>query len=215
MHQRRILAVAALCAVLMAPPAAAQSNVPVAPDQTYVHAASGMSFPPSVGEFRRGRVARYAEDGSDESVGYGRIAPGGEIIVTVYVYPAPQVIDLGSAPDTIVAARLLACSNEFDTVQAQIEQAYRDEQLVTETSADLVQAGANHLGFHATYTLTSPDFMGRRHEPLRSEAYLFCHVGGAWSVKYRISYPAAYDASAEIAAFMQALIWTIGPEATL
>jgi hypothetical protein len=65
----------------------------------------------------------------------------------------------------------------------------------------------------AAYTFTAPLFAGRRNQPVRSEAYLFCYVGGRWSVKYRFTHPADQDVRALIGAFRRELAWTIEPAA--
>jgi hypothetical protein len=195
--------------------AAAQTELQVPRGQDYVQAATGATFPARIGVFNRGRIVQYADDGTDMSAGYGRILPGEEIVVTLYVYPSPAVASVNSPPEVVTTARALTCSRQFDTVQQEIEQTYDDESLVSEGAFDFERNGVTHIGFRATYTLTSPAFMGRANTPLRSEAYLFCHVGGRWSVKYRFSYPVDYDASAQIAAFMQDWAWTIPPEPPL
>lgn len=184
--------------------AVAQEDVPVPRDAPYVQSATGMSFPPAVGDFRRGRVTRYAPDGTDESAGYGRIIANGEIIATVYVYPSPAL----SGPATAEAQRA-GCAQQFDAVLRELEGVYADESLVSQGETHLSQGGAERAGMGAVYTLTAPRFMGRENERLRSETHLFCYVGGRWSVKYRISYPENYNASAAIAAFMRDLTWTI------
>jgi hypothetical protein len=60
--------------------------------------------------------------------------------------------------------------------------------------------------------VTNKKFAGRENVLLRSDVYAFCHVGGKWTVEYRIDYPFDYDAGLQIAAFMRNLIWTIPPE---
>lgn len=202
------LAAAVVGVALAAAPAAAE-DIPVAPGQDYVQTATGMVFPPRVGPFQRTRIYRYAADGSDESAGYNLLRPNAEIAVTVYVYPSPEMtIEPADTPDVVAAAQAIHCSAQFDRVQQEIAVTYRDATLVYESETS--HAGAP--GYSATYTFTSDNFMGRRDQPLRSEAYLFCFIGGRWSVKYRFSYPAGVDAGADIAAFMDGLVWTIGQE---
>jgi hypothetical protein len=205
------LLAAVLAAVALAAPAGAQ-EVQVAPGQTYVHAASGMQFPAQVGDFVRGRIHRYGPD--DESAGYHLGRASREITITVYVYPSPA---LSLAPDTdpvgVLAAQALMCSAQFDTAQQEIDAAYDDETLIGEGSSEMPYAGAVTLGHTASYNLTAPTFWGRRNVPVRSDAYLYCYVGGRWSVKYRISYPASADVSADIAALMRVLPCTMAPAA--
>ena len=169
-----------------------------------------MMFPTQVGEFRRVSVYRYAADGSDESAGYNLYQPGAHIAATVYVYPAPgTVIAKRPQPETAPAAKDQLCSGEFDRVQLEIEGAYEGDTLIEESGT----AHGETPGLRAVYTFTAPIFAGRRDQAVRSEAYLFCYVGGRWSVKYRFTYPADQDVRALIDAFMRDLAWTIEPAA--
>ncbi|MGH6949451.1 MAG: hypothetical protein ACREH4_01120 [Vitreimonas sp.] len=197
----------AFATAALASSAAAQEEVSVPQGEAYVQAATGMTFPAQVGDFNRISVYRYAADGSNESAGYNLYRRGAEIAATVYVSPSPGLaIGPGSPPETVLVAQALLCSAEFDRVQLGIQSAHEGEALVEES-------GTTHgetPGFRATYTFTSPNFAGRRNIAVKSEAYLFCYVGGRWSVKYRFTYPADHDVRAAIDAFMRDLAWTIG-----
>lgn len=202
----RTLAAALAGAALMSS-AAAQEEVSVPRGEAYIQAATGMTFPAQVGEFNRVSVYRYAADGTDESAGYNLYRRGAHVAATVYVYPSPELeIGPGSQPETVLAAQALLCSAQFDRVQLEIEGAYEGETLIEES-------GTMHdetLGFRAAYTFTSPNFARRRNVEVKSEAHLFCFVGGRWSVKYRFTYPVDQDVRAVIDAFMRDLAWTIG-----
>ena len=81
----------------------------------YVHVGSGFRFPKAVGEFTRVKITEYNAAATDVSVGYNQDLPGKQIAVTVYVYPAPNV--LGPAQDE-------ACSDQFRSMKAEIESAH-------------------------------------------------------------------------------------------
>jgi hypothetical protein len=49
-------------------------------------------------------------------------------------------------------------------------------------------------------------FAGSR-MPVRSRLYLFCYVGGKWTVKYRFTHPKSEDADREIQEFIQKWSW--------
>src|SRR5581483_7026827 len=53
--------------------------------ETYVHPASGFSFPADVGTFTRVSAYRYDDEGRDVSVGYSD--RGLKVLITAYVYP--------------------------------------------------------------------------------------------------------------------------------
>src|SRR5688572_5900640 len=71
----------------------------------YVHEKSGMTFPIAVGDFQRGAVQRYDREGLDVSAGYNLFDSRRQIIATVYVYPAPSLLSIGSPPQTVDSAR--------------------------------------------------------------------------------------------------------------
>lgn len=197
-------------AVIATPPSAtAQVEVRTPDGQPYVQAASGMSFPAAIRDFERERTYRYSPDGRDESVGYNRRAVGKDITATIYVYPSPRIDSSGQ--HGIEAARARLCRAQFDGVRQEIEGVYADEALVLDEQVSVTQANVTYSGHQAIYTLTPP-IGARKDERLRSEVFLYCYVGGRWSVKLRFSYPLDYNARADIDAFLHDFAWTIPPE---
>jgi hypothetical protein len=210
---RLFIAAAFLSIVLSGTKAQERLSVPL--NQDYVQSASGMTFPPHVGAFDRGIVTRYQADGSDEGIGYNfvTVEPGVGVAATIYVSPSPMVTNLGSPNEVVEVAEALLCGQQFDAVQAQIEGVHRGAALVSEQAIARAHGDANLSGHAAIYSFVVPNFFGRSNVELRSEAYLFCHVGGRWSVKYRFTYPADLaEARGVIDAFMRQLAWTIPTE---
>lgn len=180
-----------------------------APSGPYIHFGSGMVFPVEVGPFTRAGVTRYAENGSNESVGYNFTAgPGAEIAATFYVYPPPPLTSIGSPPEVIAEAQAYLCASDFGQARVEIERAHPRARLLSSGEAVLPNAGKTHHGYQAHYNFTSARFATRQAVPVRSELYVFC-ASERWLVKYRFTYPADYDASPRIAAFMRDLRWTI------
>ena len=189
-------------------PADAPAN-PAKPYATYTQAASGMRYPAMIRDYKRVAVTRYNEDGTDESVGYNRVTPGTEISATIYVYPSPAVSGAG-APELVAAERARKCGQQFQAALGELTIVHRDAVLISDGDVVLRQAGARYAGHKTVHKYAAPfDFFGRAHAPLMSETYMFCFVGGFWTVEYRIDYPRDYDAHADIAAFMHDLRWTI------
>jgi hypothetical protein len=182
------------------------------PTGVYVQKPTGMAYPESVGNFRRVSIIRYAPDDSDESAGYNRYVPLKEIVATVYVFPSPTLRSFGSPRSVIEDARNHLCTDQFGAVKKEVTGAHPDAVLLQEGVAGLVQANVKHDGHFAAYKLTNSKFAGRENVLLRSDVDVFCYVGGKWTVEYRIDYPLDYEAAAEVADFMQHLIWTIPPE---
>jgi hypothetical protein len=84
--------------------------------------------------------------------------------------------------------------------------------LISDGATTLTQGSVAHTGHQASYNVTNATFLGRTQVAAHSDVYLFCYIGGKWTVEYRIAYPADYDASIPIANFMRDLTWTIPPE---
>jgi len=182
------------------------------PSGSYTQAATGMTYPDSVGQFRRVNIIRYKADGSDESAGYNDAAPMREINMTVYVFPSPPILSIGSPRSVVEDTRRQLCQSQYEKVQQEVRGAHPDAVLVEKKDASLTQTGITYAGHFASYDLTNTKFFGRVDVPSRSEAYLYCYVGGKWSVEYRIDYPRDFDATDSIARFMNDLVWTIPPE---
>lgn len=203
-----ILALGA-CRTTQAPPYTPHA-VQAPQGQAYIHVNSGMVFPVNVGPFTRAGVTRFSENAYDESVGYNAhaTAPGSEIAATVYVYPAPPLRSYGSPPEVIASARRQLCAYNFSNARLDIERANPDATLISSAEAVLHNGGAMHHGFQAHYNFTARRFAMRDAVPVRSELYVFC-ASERWLVKYRFTYPAEYDASPHIDAFLRGLLWTI------
>ena len=208
----KLFIAAAFLSIVLSGTAEAQERLSVPLNQDYVQRASGMTFPPHVGAFDRGLVTRYQADGSNEGVGYNfvTVEPGVGVAATIYVSPSPTVTNLGSPDEVVDVAEALLCSQQFDAVQAQIEGVHPGAALVSERAIARAHGDANLSGHAAIYSFVAPNFFGRSNVELRSEAYLFCYVGGRWSVKYRFTYPADLaEARGVIDAFVGQLAWTI------
>jgi hypothetical protein len=175
---------------------------------TYIHSASRMTYPPAVGRFTRTYLRQYDDAGYDVSVGYEFRSSHGRIVATVYVYPAPSVVGSPSGDEATIRAELT--DREFRARQLEILQATPGAKLIGEGNATLTQGAVRYTGKKAEYRLER--LFSDQRQQLGSELYLFCFVGGRWTLKYRFSYPVAFDAEREIATFMQGLAVTIPPE---
>lgn len=172
-----------------------------------VHQASGMDFPSRVGEFQRASGHVYNANGRDISVGYNMLGVNGTIVATVYVYPAPSLISIGSPDNVIADARAKLTQMEFARRKREIVLSHRDATLLDESPYDLVQASGSLAGWKAvfSYALNVNGNMA----PARSQLFVFCLVHGPWALEYRFTYPQSLDASPAIKAFMQMLRVTI------
>jgi hypothetical protein len=187
----RFSAIIALCAL----PQTALGLEVMHPEGIYTQAPTGMSYPDAVDQFRRINIIRYKPDGSDESAGYNDTTPMHEINMTVYVFPSPSILSIGSPRSVVEDTRRQLCQGQYERVQQEVRGAHPDAVLVDKKGTSLTQAGIAYAGHFVSYDLTNAKFFGRADVPSRSEAYLFCYVGGKWSVEYRIDYPRDFDAA--------------------
>jgi hypothetical protein len=172
----------------------------------YTHAASGMSFPTAVGDFRRVNLLRYDSATLDVSAYYFMPSPSGGIAATVYVDPAPPLVPVGSQAD-LPAARNISCESEVDRRKREIYNLHPSAQLLQERNVSLVQGGASHRGKVAEFEYD--DVFGGQRQAVHAEVYLFCYVGSRWAFEYRFTAPKTFDAGGRIAAFMKGLSWTV------
>ena len=179
-------------------------------EDAYTHERSGMTFPLSVGDFRRNLVQRYDQDGLDLSAGYDLYLRQQKIAVTVYVYPAPPLISIGSPPGTVVSARTFLAKSEFEARKREVLQSRPGARLIEDTEISVPIGGTVRVGRMATFEYED-QFAGRR-QPLRSHLCMFNYVGGAWALKYRITYPASLEVTREIDTLLHGVPWNVPKE---
>jgi hypothetical protein len=173
---------------------------------SYTHRPSGMEFPPDVGDFRRVNIIQYDAKGLDVSGGYNFVAERGGIAATVYVYPAPSLVSVGSPAGVVASARATLCSREFEARKREVAYAHPGARLISERDA-VSSDGLSMPGKMASFEFEDR-FDGRR-QPLNSDLYVFCYVGGRWAIEYRFTSPKNFDSADRIAKFMSDLRWTI------
>jgi hypothetical protein len=176
-------------------------------EDTYTHAASGMIFPLTIGDFKRSKVIRYDAEGLDMSAGYDSATAAGPLSATVYVYPAQSLVSIESPPDVIVAARNRLAQNEFEARKREIMQFRPGVVMIEERDVSLQQGNTSYSGRMATFEYQEM-FAGQR-QLLHSHLYVYCYVGGKWVIKYRFTHPRFFDATKEMNEFMKNLSWTL------
>lgn len=169
-----------------------------------------MTFPLTVGEFRRGVVHRYDQDGIDVSAGYDLYDSRYTIAVTVYVYPAPPLVSIGSPPETIASARTFLAKNEWEARKREVLQPRPGARLIEDTEISIPIGGAVRVGRMATFEFDG-QFAGQQ-QSLRSHLCMFNFVGGKWALKYRITYPRSVEATREIDTVLQGVPWNVPKE---
>lgn len=176
-------------------PAAAQQEV--AAEGPYLHGPARAVFPTRVGKFRRSQIFRYDEAGEDLSASYNLATRAGRLLITVYIYPA------AAAAGPADRARL--CDEEFDSVNTAISSQHDNVAPVEQGTAVPAPGVDRSLRRRSVYRFASP--FGDRVQPIRSEAHLYCYVGGDWLVKYRVSTPVAVKTKKPVKRFIRNGPW--------
>jgi hypothetical protein len=146
----------------------------------YVHRWSGMTFPTVAGQLKRVAIVQFDSAALDVSAEYQVTAAKGRALVSVYIYPMSLM-----SPSTAQAAEE-SCREEFEGVKQVLVQRFPTAELVDEWPENVPRLSGVAMGYAAAYDFTG-DLLGPT-EAVRSEAYLFCGIGGLWNVKYRASY---------------------------
>lgn len=149
---------------------------------TYVHAASGIAFPETMGRFRRTSVTQFNSSATNVGVNYDIDAhfpypgvPDLQERVSVFVYPPTRAAD--GSPESL--------SSEFEHEAALIARIHGD---VRVTPPWVPAQTKNHelLPGHAVAYRYTQVFAGRP-QTVESQLYLFEYQG--WRIKYRFTYP--------------------------
>ena len=188
---------AALAAAPLAPAAAQQS---IEAPGTVVHRSAGAHFPERVGEFRRSEIRQFDAAGDDIGATYNLIRPDGRLVLSVYIYPPRD-----GRPASGESDRRRHCNREFGGVAAVIAGQHKGAERIEEGGATPVSGAEPELSRRAVYRFVAP-FNGAAQE-VRSEAILYCGVGGRWLVKYRATSNFGFDAAPAIQAFIRAGPW--------
>jgi hypothetical protein len=194
MIRKTLLLVALAGSAIGWAPISAQREVTVEGD--YVHGPAHAVYPLRVGDFRRSQILQYDERGEDVGASYNLATPEGRLLITVYIYPA--------AP-AVASAREGRCDEEFAAVNSAISSQHDNAQPLEEGAALPVGGVDASLTHRSAYRFSSP--FGDRVQEIRSEAHLYCYVGGGWLVKYRVSAPVAVKTRRPVEAFIRNGPW--------
>jgi hypothetical protein len=196
----RPIALLAFFTAILAQPAAAQRQIETG--GTYVHGPAHAVYPLRVGDFRRSDIYQYDSAGEDVSASYNLATPEGRLLITVYIYPAPAV---SSSASGRMEAKVRLCDQEFENVKAAISTQHDQAAPIEQGEALAVPGVKAGLSHRSVYRFRTP--FDDRVQEIRSEAHLYCYVGGDWLVKYRVSAPAAVETRTAVETFIRNGPW--------
>lgn len=189
----------AVLALLVPAVAAAQERIET--PGTIDHPRAGTGFPERIGEFRRVNATSFDKSGDNLGASYDLARPGGRLLISIYIYPAASFQQETGSAET---DRAVLCRQEFQAVRQAIEQAQQNPVVVEPGPAAAVPGTEAQLSHRVVYRFRTR--LGEEVREVRSEARLYCHVGG-WQVKYRATAPVELDANAAIDTFIRLGPW--------
>jgi hypothetical protein len=164
-----------------------------------------MMFPMTVGEFKRGSITRFDAKGFNVSVGYNLYQIPKAAVATIYVYPSPSIVSIGSPVNVVESARATLCQNEYEARKREIAGAHPGAKLLNEDVLASPKSGVIGKGKTATFEYEEV-FAGVR-QSLHSRLDMFCYIDGKWTVKYRFTYPVPFDAKHGLTKFIETVPW--------
>ena len=165
---------------------------------TYRHPASGMEFPPSVGEFNRTSLVRYEQAGRSVNARYEIDSGVSKLVAAVYVYPAPAVSG---------SMRAERCASQLDAAAQDLGRTHVGLHRTGDDDVALDQQGTAHQGRRARFDYEEKLSLDTL--PATAQIYLFCRANDAWQVEYRFTYPRELNAAPILDDFMRQLSWTL------
>jgi len=160
--------------------------VPEPPPKQAGHTGSGMRFPATLDRFARTRVRVYDGTGNDVGVGYDLAGPQTPIAVTLYVYPAPKLVSVGSPEEVAKTAERKLLDAHFAEVKASILRRHKGARLLSEGKTTLRFRGVPLYGRAAAFGMR--ERFAHRLQPLVSHVAVFSF--DRWLIKFRITHPA-------------------------
>ena len=164
-----------------------------------------MLFPENVGQFKRVQITQFSPAEKGVGIGYNLNNPVAPVVTTVYVYPAPRLISIGSPPDVVETGRAGLFQRHLEGIKQDIMRAHPDARLISDEDITLTEAGQTHKGRKVTFEFAYT--FGQYSQDSISQLYLF--QNGTWMIKYRVTFPRATSSKVEkaIAEFLNKLQW--------
>lgn len=188
------LIAAFLLTACVTPPTYSPQSVQVAGD--YKQISSGITFPETVNDFTRVSITKFNEQGTDIGVGYNHF--GNQIALTLFVYPAQEIMSFGSPKDVIESAEKQLFDNTYQRSKQGILYAHQNSELVGEERYTQEKYG-QHAGMHATFKY-SEQFAGK-FQVVTSHLYLIQIQNELY--KYRVTYPVNSDGESDVSHFIE------------
>jgi len=149
----------------------------------------------------------YVHAGSqiDISAGYDLVNSSNHVAATVYVYPGPSMIAIGSPLEVVTGTKAELTEQEFAKRKQEIAQAHPGARLMDQGDIQRTEKGQMYTGRFAEFQFDTEFAFSQT--TVRSRLYVFCFVGGKWAVEYRFTYPKSENADEAIQKFIDNWHW--------
>ncbi|MBN2684697.1 MAG: hypothetical protein JXR40_05415 [Pontiellaceae bacterium] len=158
-----------------------------------IHSYSQVVYPPNLGAFSRGQLNLYDAEGKDVSYGYNLMSRDDHVAVTIYSYPAPKLVSIGSRKSVVLNAKRLLFNQQSSAEIQDILNYNRPAELVESRAVENRMGTSEIDGLYAQFRYQ--EILGMTRNNVLSELYLF--QKDKWLIKYRITYPAVIEEKAK------------------
>jgi len=175
---------------------------PSSGNKRFDHQGLKINFPASEYNFARLWIRNFDLNKSDMGSQYLSRSGINPIMITVYVYPGPQLTSIGSPEDVVYYARKKLTDGHFKQVQAEIVKKYPGASLILDKESKTNFRGKNLYGRIAKYNTYNDFFKKGQKQKLISSVEIFAFDN--WIIKFRVTYLNDFAkglAEAEVAKF--------------
>ncbi|MFC1544352.1 hypothetical protein ACFL4Y_03760 [Gemmatimonadota bacterium] len=183
----------------------------------FLHAASGMTFPEEVADFRRDSVHQLDEEFLGIRVTYAHKTESDPVSISVlvhpaiFVHPAFPLTWTSDVPEQEKREILdnLAVSvfrNEWEYLP--FIKTTGHPEMIGEAPITISQLDSTYVGRQATFEYEDVSWWGRR-RLMQSELFIFPFIRDHWIVKYWTTHLKGADCSAEFERFLGNLEWEL------
>jgi len=159
------------------------------------HTGSGIVFPEKINGFRRVNTIVYDEAGKDVSAGYNLEDFHNQIALTLYVYPGPRLVSIGSSDHVIETARRKLTYDHYEVIKAGVVHEHPKAVLSGERDLTMWFRGEHLYGRAAKFTYRQRF----AHFPQEVISYAEVFAYGKWIIKFRITHPERTENKAQVA----------------
>lgn len=151
----------------------------------FTHKYSGIHFPVRIGSFIRDKITHYDAKGKDIGVAYNITEPDFLAAATVYVYPAPPVISIGSPKNMVDNLKKKIFTQHLEEVKYIIIKEHPGAKLISQENIVINKNRKLYTVVFAHYQYSQ--IFARREQAVFSDLYLY--QDNEWFIKHRVTYP--------------------------